>query len=73
MGVSTEAAQFFFAVLTLLAGVGSLGIIGLRVATRWSDGATEWLGDIYTAAILFNGSGRKSSGFLPLGKQHTKF
>ena len=51
MGVSTEAAQFFFAVLTLLAGVGSLGIIGLRVATRWSDGATEWLGDIYTAAI----------------------
>jgi disulfide bond formation protein DsbB len=49
--VSTEAAQFFFAILTLLAGAGSLAIIGLRVATRWSDGAREWLGDIHAAAV----------------------
>ena len=49
--VSTEAAQFFFAVLTILAALGTAGVVVLRVVARTSQPARELLGDIHAAAL----------------------
>jgi hypothetical protein len=48
--VSTEAAQLFFSLLTVVAGLGAIGLIGLRVAASSGNDAAGRLGSAVSDA-----------------------
>ncbi len=53
--MSTEAVQVFVAILTIVAMVGVLALLWLRVSLRWSDNARPVLGDIHRNSLWLGG------------------
>jgi disulfide bond formation protein DsbB len=49
--VSTEAMQVFFSILTIVAIVGSLALVWLRISLRWSERARPILADVHRNSL----------------------